>query len=151
MVWLRTGKVQWRNHVDTLFYKRREISWPDGRILASQKRICEFCLRLIFKGSFRRCAVLGLKTRYADAGQQVAMTPTIVVGVPNNLYLSVRFFICFLINISAEMMALQRGAVGRGTALQDGRSRIRLPMKSLGCFIYLILLAALWPWGRLSL
>ena len=39
----------------------------------------------------------------------------------------------------------------RGTALQVGRSRVRFPMVPLEFFIDIILLAALWPWGRLSL
>ena len=43
------------------------------------------------------------------------------------------------------------GAVGWGTALQAGRSRVRIPMVSLEFFIDIILLTALWPWGRLSL
>ena len=38
-----------------------------------------------------------------------------------------------------------------GTALQVRRSRFRFPMVSLEFFIDIILLAALWPWGRLSL
>jgi hypothetical protein len=42
-------------------------------------------------------------------------------------------------------------AVGWGTALQVGRSRVRLPMLSLEFFIDIILPAALWPWRWLSL
>jgi len=38
-----------------------------------------------------------------------------------------------------------------GTALQVGRSRIRFPMVSLEFFIDIILPAALWPLGWLSL
>jgi hypothetical protein len=42
-------------------------------------------------------------------------------------------------------------AVGWGTALQVGMSRVRFPVVSLEFFIYIILLSALWPWGGLSL
>jgi hypothetical protein len=42
-------------------------------------------------------------------------------------------------------------AVGWGTALQVGRSRVWLPMLSLEFFIDTILPAALWPWGWLNL
>ena len=36
------------------------------------------------------------------------------------------------------------------SVLQVGRSRVRFPMVSLESFINIILLAALWPWGRLK-
>jgi hypothetical protein len=45
-----------------------------------------------------------------------------------------------------------RGSVvGWGTMLQAGRSRARIPMRSLDFSIDLILAPALWPWGWLSL
>jgi hypothetical protein len=43
------------------------------------------------------------------------------------------------------------GAVGRGTALQAGRYRVRFLMGSLEFFIDIIIPAKLWPWGRLGL
>ena len=46
---------------------------------------------------------------------------------------------------------IRRSAVGWGTALQVGRLRVRFPMVSLEFFINIILPAAVWPWGRLSL
>jgi hypothetical protein len=44
-----------------------------------------------------------------------------------------------------------RGAVGWGTALHTGRPRVRFPMVTLVFFTDIILPAALWPWGLLSL
>jgi len=43
------------------------------------------------------------------------------------------------------------GAVGWGTALQAGMSRVWSPMVSLDFFTDIILSATLWPWGWLSL
>jgi hypothetical protein len=43
------------------------------------------------------------------------------------------------------------GALGSGTALQAGMTRVRFLIVSLEFFIDIMLPAALWPWGRLSL
>ena len=45
------------------------------------------------------------------------------------------------------LLGARGGAVGRGTAIQAGRSRVRFPMVSLEFFIDIILPAALYPWG----
>jgi hypothetical protein len=46
---------------------------------------------------------------------------------------------------------VRRSVVDWGTILQGGRSRVRFPLRSLDFSIDLILQAAVWPWGRLSL
>jgi len=50
-------------------------------------------------------------------------------------------------NCTSMIQESRGGAVGSGTALQAGRSRVRFPMLSLESFLP----AVLWPWGWLSL
>jgi len=56
-----------------------------------------------------------------------------------------------LFSQSNVLAGARRDAVGWGTALQAGRSRVQFPMVSLDFFIDIILPALLWPWGWLSL
>jgi len=60
--------------------------------------------------------------------------------------------LCFAeLHTGTIILGLRGGAVGWGTALQAGRSRVRLPMRSLEFFIDIILPTAPWPCGRPSL
>ena len=52
--------------------------------------------------------------------------------------------------LSPEKSGVRGGAVGWGTALQVRRSWVRFPMVLSEFFVDIILLAALWPWGCLS-
>jgi len=57
----------------------------------------------------------------------------------------------YLVEYKQNTRHADGGAVGLGTELQAGRSRVRFPMLSVEFFIVIILPAALWSWGRLSL
>ena len=75
----------------------------------------------------------------------------------DTVYSSEWNFLLLLFNIITKLKIiisteiLQGGAVSCGTALQAGRSRVLFPILSLEFFIEVILSAALWHWGSLSL
>ena len=62
-----------------------------------------------------------------------------------------KIFMYEVLPLYMYIYGVRGAAVGWGTVLQAGRSRVRFPMVSLEFFIDIILLAALWPWGWLSL
>jgi hypothetical protein len=57
----------------------------------------------------------------------------------------------FEYSLQHSLFGARCSVVGWGTILQTGSTRFRFPIKSLDFSIDLILPAALWPWGWLSL
>jgi hypothetical protein len=56
-----------------------------------------------------------------------------------------------LLKCTLILQGISGSAIGWGTVLQTGRSRVRFPMVPLEFFIDIILPVAIWPLGRLSL
>ena len=68
--------------------------------------------------------------------------------VTSYMLLKFQFVLHFIPHIcSTELLCQNCHVKGWSTALQAGSSRVQLPMGSLGFFIDLILLAAMWPRG----
>ena len=79
-----------------------------------------------------------------------AMRHSLVIHVTSWLQSSVTDNAAQYVQVNCRRIRGRGGASSWGTALQAWRSRVWFPMLSLEFFIDIILLAALWLWGRLS-
>ena len=118
--------------------------------------VCEVSSRLrigrALKFSFSLCSEVLCSRIYTDP----SIIRTLVIGIPRSFELfrpnvAQYFPLNLLLQCIIIVTGARGGAVGWGTALQAGRSRVLFPMVSLEFFIDIILKAALWPWGWLSL
>jgi hypothetical protein len=149
------GTMNW---IDTFLYSRRcRSTWLRGlfdkqsRFLPIGLQVKELCPRSrrvkesiaearslqgpAIEGSFRIEDVRGERTCLSNEKNLYSTRPD---------HLNV-FELLILI-----IFGIRGSAVGWGTALYAGRSRVRFPMESLEFFSDLILPVALWPWGRLN-
>jgi hypothetical protein len=90
------------------------------------------------------CCLLYCNKRYVSV---VLLRKVLLIAKP--LLLNLTFILWIFRYIYA--VGARSGAVGWGTVLQTGRSRVRFPMVSLEFVIGIILPAVLRPWGWLSL
>jgi len=69
------------------------------------------------------------------------------LGLPI-LYIYIYIYLNLILYLSYFPLLGRSGAVGCSATLQARRSWVQFPMVSLEFFLDIILLAALWPWGR---
>jgi hypothetical protein len=74
-----------------------------------------------------------------------------LIFLDNDIFIYYPYGICRKWKCCNKERGARCSVVGWGTVPQAGRSRVRFPMRSLDFSIDLILPAALWYWGRLSL
>jgi hypothetical protein len=148
---------------------------PKSETVFSKLMLCSFFCDAIFGSSCNRRWLLGhvLSTAkvvpnaglkysrvflfsYARKSRSSSMRdPTFVGGsfvMASGISFRIAGAMClFVVHFLYVLRGARSSVVGSGTMLQVGRSRIRFPMWSLHFTFDLILPAALWPCGRLSL
>jgi hypothetical protein len=105
---------------------------------------------IIYGNSTGRTTIFILtKRKHPQFDKKIFLNPKILFDVPNIVPLhSIQNH---MIPVHKFIQAVRGGAVGWGTVLQAGRSRVRFQMVALEFFIDIILSVALRPWGWLRL
>jgi hypothetical protein len=101
------------------------------------------------------CLILWTRLYYNrhphDLQNAITNISTVELGFSVMQFLTISVWLHALFCSIYSLIGARVGAVGWGSALQIGRSRVRSPILSLEFFIDITLPAALWPWGWHSL
>ena len=131
----------------SLLQKCWHMRWSWKNLLKPDKRKnnhhnkCYYCRQYMLHVSVITYHPQALNTRYLKQK----------INCLNIEFLRSHKFYVTHIYIHTRALRARGSAVVWGTALQAGRARVRLAMVSEAFFIDIILPAALWPWGWLSL
>ena len=138
-----------------LLYNTR-YDWPIPNPTPNQHKVMTDVIHCALLRVCKPTTAMALPVMCRHRRAVLSLISTIHILLKLNIYFFLDFnaasFLNLHTNICITILKWARiGTVGRGTELQAGRTQVRFPLILMEFFIDLILSAALWPRGPLSL